>query len=47
MPDSGGIDTSIYAPLMKPTNPMEQDKIRNGMNIADRHGLLGDVHHGQ
>jgi hypothetical protein len=23
----------------------ELDKIRNGMNIADRHGLLGDVHH--
>lgn len=22
----------------------ELDKIRNGMNIADRHGLLGDVH---
>lgn len=24
--------------------PAELNKIRNGMNIADRHGLLGDVH---
>jgi len=24
--------------------PSELNKIRNGMNIADRHGLLGDVH---
>lgn len=27
--------------------PAELNKIRNGMNIADRHGLLGDVHHNE
>ncbi len=30
----------LKSTLSKP----ELDKIRNGMNIADRHGLLGDVH---
>lgn len=31
--------------LKKTLPPAELNKIRNGMNIADRHGLLGDVHH--
>jgi hypothetical protein len=30
--------------LKKTLSKAELDKIRNGMNIADRHGLLGDVH---
>lgn len=30
--------------LKKNLPPDELKKIRNGMNIADRHGLLGDVH---
>lgn len=30
--------------LKKTLSKPELDKIRNGMNIADRHGLLGDVH---
>jgi hypothetical protein len=30
--------------LKKTLPPAELNKIRNGMNIADRHGLLGDVH---
>lgn len=30
--------------LKKTLSPAELNKIRNGMNIADRHGLLGDVH---
>lgn len=30
--------------LKKTLPPDELKKIRNGMNIADRHGLLGDVH---
>ena len=30
--------------LKKGLPKSELDKIRNGMNIADRHGLLGDVH---
>jgi hypothetical protein len=32
------------AKLKKGLPKAELDKIRNGMNIADRHGLLGDVH---
>jgi hypothetical protein len=30
--------------LKKTLSKAELDKIRNGMNVADRHGLLGDVH---
>jgi hypothetical protein len=30
--------------MKKGLPPAELNKIRNGMNIADRHGLLGDVH---
>ncbi|WP_146688501.1 hypothetical protein [Bradyrhizobium canariense] len=30
--------------LKKNLPPAELNKIRNGMNIADRHGLLGDLH---
>lgn len=30
--------------LKKNLPPAELNKIRNGMNLADRHGLLGDVH---
>lgn len=30
--------------LKKTLSPVELKKIREGMNIADRHGLLGDVH---
>lgn len=33
--------------LKKNLPPEELNKIRNGMNIADRHGLLGDVHHNE
>jgi hypothetical protein len=32
------------AKLKRTLSPAELNKIRNGMNIADRHGLLGDVH---
>jgi hypothetical protein len=30
--------------MKKGLSKAELDKIRNGMNMADRHGLLGDVH---
>jgi hypothetical protein len=30
--------------MKKGLSKAELDKIRNGMNLADRHGLLGDVH---
>jgi 5,10-methenyltetrahydromethanopterin hydrogenase len=33
--------------LKKTLPPAELNKIRNGMNLADRHGLLGDVHHNE
>lgn len=32
------------AKMKKGLSKGELDKIRNGMNLADRHGLLGDVH---
>lgn len=32
------------AKMKKGLSKAELDKIRNGMNLADRHGLLGDVH---
>jgi hypothetical protein len=33
--------------LKKTLPSAELNKIRNGMNLADRHGLLGDVHHNE
>lgn len=33
--------------LKRTLSPAELTKIRNGMNLADRHGLLGDVHHNE
>jgi hypothetical protein len=33
--------------LKKTLPPTELKKIRDGMNIADRHGLIGDVHHNE